>query len=70
MMRKFMMVVPIIGLALAGFGLAGCQTAPDTAPDTAPKTEKRSSYPPLDADPVRPNSSIPQHGTDGFVKDD
>ncbi len=73
-MRRLKMTLPIVVLALIGLGLTGCQTAPEKAPDstldTGPKSEKRYSYPPLDADPVRPNSPIPQHGTDGFVKDD
>ncbi|HSR54973.1 MAG TPA: hypothetical protein VLN73_01940 [Alphaproteobacteria bacterium] len=59
-MRKILLALPLLVLALVGIGLAGCETKSD---------DKRHKYPSAD-ESVRPNSDIPQMGTDGFVKDD
>ncbi|MDH3242609.1 MAG: hypothetical protein OEO83_18290 [Alphaproteobacteria bacterium] len=58
-MPKLMMAVSFAVLALVGIGVGGCETRSD---------DVRYEYPPLD-DSVRPNSDIPQLGTD-FLDDD
>ena len=60
-MCKLMIVLPFAVLALAGIGVGGCCTK---------SADVRYEYPAPDEERVRPNSPIPQMGTDGFVEDD
>lgn len=60
-MGKLIKVLSIAILALAGIGIGGCETKRD---------DVRHQYPAEDEKRARPNSPIPQLGTDGFVKDD
>lgn len=57
-MRKLITAISCAVLALIGIGVAGCETVPNGA---------RYEYPPVD-ESVRPNSDIPQMGTD-FLDD-
>ena len=60
-MRKprILLLVTILGVAL--IGAPGCETKPD---------DVRYEYPAPDEERIRPNSPIPQMGTDGFEDDD
>lgn len=61
MMRKSMIALSLAVLAVAGICVGGCETKSD---------DKHHAYPGEDDDRARPNSPIPQMGTDGFVDDD
>jgi len=58
-MRKLITAISFAVLALFGIALGGCETKSD---------DVRYEYPPMD-ESVRPNSEIPQMGTD-FLDDD
>ena len=59
-MRMLITALSYAALALVSIGIGGCETKSDNV---------RYEYPPAD-ESVRPNSDIPQLGTDGFVDDD
>ena len=61
MMRKLIIALPIAVLSLFGIGVGSCGNK---------SADVRYEYPAPDEERVRPNSPIPQMGTDGFVEDD
>ena len=58
-MRKLILALSYAGLVFVGIGVGGCETR---------SYNVRHDYPPAD-ESVRPNSKIPQAGTD-FLDDD
>lgn len=60
-MRKLIAAISYTVLALVSIGVGGCETK---------SCDVHHEYPAPDEERVRPNSDIPQLGTDGFVDDD